>query len=508
MFRFLLAIATFWLSEQHGIMQMPLPWQLGNVHEDLGQNSCASGGCNWFTNFTTIPKGQAPTIPQNSPLRTFSDLPPLFEDWTARNPWRAPGTAKVYSPCGADGGNPEGCVQNDGTMGPCTTDDGGFGYGIDGRSLGGNGVVTSWQSGSVVEVGWSVRSNHGGGYSYRLCKKPSSGNFSKVTEECFTKTVLAFVGNTSFIQYNNGQGRFEIDALRTTTGTYPAGSMWTKNPIPSFGKGPNVMANGTQFPLPTLNGKHVQTPSPLAGFCPCRKQGGVAKGDGRDRHSPSSFEEWVHTATNEALPPGQQSCYCCCSCCDHGQGDPDFDNWLLVDRLRLPANLDTGSWVLGFRWDCEQSLQVWQQCASINVVSAASPPPAPKLAPLCGDEAHACCMNKSSSGKCTVWSGVSSCVISKAHCENGTGPRRHKENGFLGCHGEWTPQVPPSERCVNSKSSHTCGFGCTNAKDLSDLSGAVSTSQRTCSSYAALGNCTAGKAVCEGGSCRGAWTPV
>jgi hypothetical protein len=367
--------------------------------------------------------------------------------------------------------------------------------------------VTSWQSGSIVEVGWSLRSNHGGGYSYRLCKKPSSGNFSEITEECFTKRVLAFVGNTSFIQYNNGRGRVEIDALRTSTGTYPAGSMWTKNPIPSFGKGPDVMANGTQFALPTLNGKQVRTPSPLAGFCPCRNQGGV----GRARHSPSSFEDWIHSAKNEALPPGQQSCYCCCSCCGHGHGDPDFDEWLLVDRLQLPPDLDTGSWVLGFRWDCEQSLQVWQQCASINVVSAASPPPAPKLAPLCGDILHACCLNKSAdTDKCTIWSGVSTCAISKDHCEKGTGPRKHNENGFVGCHGEWMPQIPPSDRCVKNESSHTCGFRCTNAKDLS--TGAVLSSHQpvtqTCSSYAALGKCTAGKAACEGASCRGTWTPV
>ena len=117
------------------------------------------------------------------------------------------GTAPVSSPCGTEGGNPAGCVQADGhSLGRCTTDDGGFGFGSDGRLLGQLGVTTAWTVGSTVEVGWSLRSNHGGGYSYRLCKKPASGNFSDITEACFARMPLKFVGNTSFIQYNTETG--------------------------------------------------------------------------------------------------------------------------------------------------------------------------------------------------------------------------------------------------------------------------------------------------------------
>jgi hypothetical protein len=31
--------------------------------------------------------------------------------------------------------------------------------------------TTSWPAGGVAEVGWSLWSNHGGGYTYRLCSK-------------------------------------------------------------------------------------------------------------------------------------------------------------------------------------------------------------------------------------------------------------------------------------------------------------------------------------------------
>ena len=300
----------------HGAMQKPLSWQVGNTQFDLGENSCVAGACNWFTNWTRLPPGQSATIPQDSPLRTFSDVPPLNEDWTARNPWRAPGRAKVYSPCGSEGGNPLGCIQNDGTLGPCTTDDGAFAFGADGRSLGGIGVTTAWQQGSIVEAGWSIRSNHGGGYSYRLCKKPSSGDYFDITEECFAAGALDFVGNTSFIVYHNknhstgggGSRRFEIDAVRTTAGTYPPGSMWTRNPIPCFGRGPDIQGNGTQFPLPTLNGKTVITPTTLAGFCPCR--------------DPRPQLPFVHVE-------GAATCYCCCGCCMRGShGAVSFDQVL------------------------------------------------------------------------------------------------------------------------------------------------------------------------------------
>ena len=343
----------------HGAMQMPLSWQVGNTQVDLGENSCVSGACNWFTNWTHLPPDQPATIPQDSPLRTFTDVPPSNEDWTARNPWRAPGRAKVYSPCGSEGGNPFGCVQADGTLGPCTIDDGAFAFGTDGRALGGMGVITAWQQGSIVEVGWSIRSNHGGGDSYRLCKKPANGNFSELTEECFAAGALDFVGNTSFIVYhettttNGGSRTFEIDAVRTTNGTYPPRSMWTRNPIPCFGHGPDIQGQGTQFPLPTLHGKTIVTPTALAGFCPCRHPRGDA------------YSQMPFLYADEVGKSKNQTCYCCCGCCMGNDHAPvSFDEWTIVDKIRIPKNLTQGEYVLGFRWDCEVCLFV-HACACV-----------------------------------------------------------------------------------------------------------------------------------------------
>lgn len=71
-------------------------------------------------------------------------------------------------------------------------------------------------------------------YSWRLCPK---GNES---EECFLHNTLDFDGNTSWIRYAPIQQwdnvlqlpDFPIPALRVTQGTYPPGSMWTREWAP------------------------------------------------------------------------------------------------------------------------------------------------------------------------------------------------------------------------------------------------------------------------------------
>ena len=42
------------------------------------------------------------------------------------------------------------------------------------------------------------------------------------------------------------------------------------------------------------------------------------------------------------------------------------------DQLRIPEHLEAGEYVLGFRWDCESSAQVWQSCADITITAGES----------------------------------------------------------------------------------------------------------------------------------------
>ena len=39
----------------------------------------------------------------------------------------------------------------------------------------------------------------------------------------------------------------------------------------------------------------------------------------------------------------------------------------IVDRVAIPADLPAGEWVLGWRWDCEQSPQVWASCSDVSI---------------------------------------------------------------------------------------------------------------------------------------------
>lgn len=83
-----------------------------------------------------------------------------------------------------------------------------------------------------MEVAFTSQANHGGGYAYRLC--PSD---VPATEACFQTHHLAFEGNTTTVRFLDGR-TLEIPAVRTAKGTTPAGSQWTRNPVPTNGEFP------------------------------------------------------------------------------------------------------------------------------------------------------------------------------------------------------------------------------------------------------------------------------
>ena len=48
-------------------------------------------------------------------------------------------------------------------------------------------------------------------------------------------------------------------------------------------------------------------------------------------------------------------------------GTPTF-LFSIVDRLQVPDDLAPGEYVLSFRWECEQTPQIWNTCASIIIL--------------------------------------------------------------------------------------------------------------------------------------------
>ena len=60
-----------------------------------------------------------------------------------------------------------------------------------------------------------------------------------------------------------------------------------------------------------------------------------------------------------------------CRCSGHSNGGPLLPNVEMVDTLQLPAHLAPGRYVLQWRWDCEESDQVWASCSDVTITDAA-----------------------------------------------------------------------------------------------------------------------------------------
>lgn len=254
-------------------------------------------------------------------LRTYDDLLDRFDVGFRYNPWRSPGWAPVMDPCGEAGGQEPGAgIQ-------------GFEPGAKGSEVLPVGTGAAWPAGSVQEVSWGLYANHGGGYSYRLCPKAEA-----LTEACFQRTPLRFVGETSWIQFGDDEAnRTAISAIRTTEGTHPLGSQWTRNPIPAcngfVGGADGTCEKSPQFeaPLTDVIGGHPKfAPNPgLYGFGP-------------GAYHPNTEHQAFWT---------------------------ERFNFNVIDQVQVPADLPPGDYVLGYRWDCEQSPQIWQNCADVTLTT-------------------------------------------------------------------------------------------------------------------------------------------
>eukprot|EP00658_Telonema_sp_P-2_P085234 TRINITY_DN967_c0_g1_i1.p1 TRINITY_DN967_c0_g1~~TRINITY_DN967_c0_g1_i1.p1 ORF type:complete len:294 (+),score=26.75 TRINITY_DN967_c0_g1_i1:277-1158(+) len=277
-------------------------------------------------------------------------------------PWRAPGSAPVSgSGCGISGGNdvmlPNGGGSADGVR-----------QGADGLLLP-RTTPTIWPRGSVQEAGFGILANHGGGYSYRLCRL----NGSRVDEACFQRTPLRFNGHESEIRFDNRTWIYDktmkvpaFPIKRTTTqhGTWPVGSEWARIPIPSCN-----MCNQAECGTPVFPNTSAKFRSPLLlqlGYHQDWAYGGL-----------EWFEQQVCAQSCSginvtACPPGMlqfQEPANGLSGFFPGYGtEQQGFAYSVVDKLEVPAHLPSGDYLLSWRWDAEQSHQIWQSCADVRIV--------------------------------------------------------------------------------------------------------------------------------------------
>ena len=120
----------------------------------------------------------------------------------------------------------------------------------------------------------------------------------------------------------NESSRVAFKANRTREGTWPAGSHWTKNPVPVC---------------------RDPTGGDLSLSCPgCSASAGGYQ-----------------------FPPPAPGVYGYGQCLLHGSYTMPFS---IVDQLQVPLDIPKGRYVLSFRYDAEQTPQVWNTCASIKIV--------------------------------------------------------------------------------------------------------------------------------------------
>lgn len=342
----------------HGWMNTPASWQTNFVspstacggvdgfppdtdciwrqyHPYYWYNQGCQIGCSACSGFQTEPnktdgppKKHCPEGMDNGTLpdsfRTMQVFPQF--QW---NPWMAPGFTPLTDSCGIAGGWNYSTLDqykiSNGSPAPPVVKAGTFGTHLKSSNALGGAV---WRRGMEAEVSWKFIVNHGGGYQYRLCP------FNETpSEECFARTPLSFVNSTSWIQ--RGSVRFPIRATRLslTEVVKPEGSVWTRNPVPPC-LGP--WGGGEMNCIPTEDvGSPVFEP-PLPGFF--------------------GYGLAVCIQTNMSQ-------------CTHEEYETirQYYDVSVVDVVRVPR-VPPGKYVLGWRWDVEQTSQVWANCATVDVM--------------------------------------------------------------------------------------------------------------------------------------------
>lgn len=280
--------------------------------------------------------GAKRTIDPEHRTCNLDSVPNSPQDLYRHNPWSAPGTAPVGTACGLAGGTPwPGEVGEAGAY----TETIYTHHGMSGTSLPSlNGTEVQWTIGGQAEVAIQIENNHGGGYHFRLCPADE-----ELTEECFQRTPLDFVQDQQGIVFKNGtilpiQGKF------VTEGTHPKGSMWSMLAIPATWFGPRC-----------LPGPNDTTDTPYA------------------------CEEWEHHNVDGECKPCPETLGSDCSRCDNGDTPsfpPPCDGCVgnthshgIRDMVEIPSHLAPGKYVLGWRWDCEATAQVWSGCSDVTLVS-------------------------------------------------------------------------------------------------------------------------------------------
>merc|ERR1712178_577715 len=161
--------------------------------------------------------------------------------------------------------------------------------------------------------------------------------------------------------------RETIAAMRLSTGTVPVGSTWTRNPIPAcksiaggaFNLGCHVSATpgkykptkitDFQFPPPGKDKVRADVDAYLAGF-----------GTGACFGCNQEVNPWD---CNKFGKIGRNNC-------SVDETNAQTFSFNVVDKVKVPK-VPAGKYVVSFRWESEQTPQIWSTCSDVTIVDSA-----------------------------------------------------------------------------------------------------------------------------------------
>jgi hypothetical protein len=368
-------------ADAHASMIMPPPrnaidatlpaWAHGK-HPDTGviepyncactngtEPNCKSGqACFWFSQGCTIGcaecDGEGARIPKwdHCPLESIKPTvndpkwrsmnqnatAGSLEDIFYFNPWRAPGRAPVFDACGMAGGTKAEAFNAGAYNSTVFAKQGDLGS----KVLKPRPTGTVWQRGTVVDARWQYTASHGGGYQYRLCPAEAP-----LTEACFQKTPLKFATPLRHtVRYANRS--VDIGATLVPDAVTGTGD-WMLNPIPS--RQSDYVSCDKVMP----RGEHCDWKCPGCGAPTYAADGACPTkcAESYPQYFPSGF---AYVAADPDIFPDPLPGF-----------DSNYHEYAVEDHLVVPEDIPAGDYVLGWRWDCEQSSQVWSTCADITI---------------------------------------------------------------------------------------------------------------------------------------------
>jgi len=302
----------------------------------IGCKACTGNGIR-YPNFDQCPEERTakPTLLKKYWTANHNAEEGSVADIYKYNPWRAPGTAPVFDACGMAGGNTVEVFNAGAYRQTKFAKQGDLGSMV----LRPRPSGTVWRKGSLAKTRWQQTAGHGGGYQFRLCPAKEA-----LTEECFQKMPLDFGSETHMIRFADSAKDFEIKATIVKEG---GGIGWMRYPVPE---------------LTDVNCDYNVTKENASAHC--------------DFHCPGC-----------GAPTYSADAACPTVCSKHFPGTPsyagadpkifpwpvpghDMHDFAIEDTLKVPSDIPAGDYVLGWRWDCEMTSQVWSNCADITIVDA------------------------------------------------------------------------------------------------------------------------------------------